>query len=121
MPPGSDIIFLVMRKEYKKLVRDRIPEIIWEKGSVPETRTLSESEFLTELKKKFQEELGEYFSAATPEARLEEMADIFEVITALNEAEGRSIEQVIEIQRKKRKERGAFQERIFLESVEEKE
>jgi predicted house-cleaning noncanonical NTP pyrophosphatase (MazG superfamily) len=110
-----------MRKEYKKLVRDRIPEIIREKGSVPEIRTLSESEFLTELKKKFQEELAEYLSATTPEARLEEMADIFEVITALNETEGRTIEQVIETQKKKREGRGAFKERILLESVEEQE
>jgi predicted house-cleaning noncanonical NTP pyrophosphatase (MazG superfamily) len=110
-----------MKKEYKKLVRDRIPEIIREKGSVPESRILGEAEYLAELKKKFQEELAEYLSAATPEARLEEMADIFEVITALNEAEGRDIEQVIEIQKKKREERGAFDKRIFLESVKEKE
>lgn len=108
-----------MKKEYKKLVRDRIPEIIRKKGGVPETYVLGESEYLSELKKKFQEELSEYLSAETPEARLEEMADIFEVITALNEAEGRDIEAVIAVQKKKREERGAFKEKIFLESVEE--
>ncbi|MFZ1654684.1 MAG: nucleoside triphosphate pyrophosphohydrolase [Candidatus Moraniibacteriota bacterium] len=108
-----------MRKEYKKLVRDRIPDIIREKGSVPETRILRETEYLQELKKKFQEELDEYLAADTSEARLEEMADIFEVITALNATEGRSVEQVIETQKKKREDRGAFEERIFLESVEE--
>lgn len=108
-----------MRKEYKKLVRDLIPEIIRKKGGLPESRVLDQSEYLIELKKKFQEELGEYVSAETDEARLEEMADIFEVITALNEAEGRSIEEVVEVQKKKREERGAFKERIFLESVEE--
>lgn len=106
-----------MKKVYKKLVRDLIPEIIRKKGGIPETRVLDEAEYLAELKKKFQEELDEYLSAETPEARLEEMADIFEVITALNEAEGRSLEQVIEAQQKKRAERGAFQEQIFLESV----
>lgn len=108
-----------MRKEYKKLVRDLIPEIIRKKGGLPESRVLDQSEYLIELKKKFQEELGEYVSAETDEARLEEMADIFEVITALNEAEGRSIEDVVEVQKKKREERGAFKGRIFLESVEE--
>lgn len=108
-----------MKKEYKKLVRDRIPEIIRKKGGVPKVRTLGEAEYLSELKKKFQEELSEYLSAETSEARLEEMADIFEVITALNEAEGRDIEQVIAVQKKKREERGAFKEKIFLESVEE--
>lgn len=108
-----------MKKEYKKLVRDRIPEIIRKKGGVPETHVLGESEYLSELKKKFQEELAEYLSAETPETRLEEMADIFEVITALNQAEGRDIEAVIAVQKKKREERGAFKEKIFLESVEE--
>lgn len=108
-----------MKKAYKKLVRDLIPEIIRKKGGVPETRMLSDAEYLVELKKKFQEELGEYLAAGTPEARLEEMADIFEVITALNSAEGRSIESVIAVQKKKRDERGGFEQRIWLESVEE--
>ncbi len=108
-----------MRREYKKLVRDRIPDIIRGKGSVPETRVLSDTEYLVELKKKFQEELAEYLAAETPEARLLEMADIFEVITALNEIEGRSIDQVIAVQQKKREERGAFKGRVFLESVDE--
>ena len=108
-----------MRKEYKKLVRDLVPDIIRKKGSVPETRVLSGAEYLVELKKKFQEELSEYLSAETPEARLEEMADIFEVITALNAVECRDIETVVAAQKKKREERGAFSERIFLESVEE--
>lgn len=104
---------------YKKLVRDKIPERIEKNGGKPTTRILDDPEFLIELKKKFREELDEYLVAKTPEARLEEMADIFEVITALNAAEGRSIEAVIAAQLKKREERGAFQAKIFLESVEE--
>lgn len=108
-----------MKKEYQKLVRDLIPDIIRKKGGIPEVRVLDEVEYLAELKKKFQEELNEYLSAETPEARLEEMADIFEVITALNETEGRDINAVIAVQKKKREERGAFKEKIFLESVEE--
>lgn len=104
---------------YKKLVRDKIPERIIKNGGKPSTRILDDAEFIAELKKKFQEELDEYLEAETPEARLEEMADIFEVITALNEAEGRSLESVIEAQEKKREERGAFKEKIFLDSVEE--
>ncbi len=106
-------------QKYNKLVRDKIPERITENGGRPVTRILDDQEFLDELKKKFQEELNEYFAAETPEARLEEMADIFEVITALNEAEGRSLDVVIQAQAKKRVERGAFKERLFLESVEE--
>lgn len=104
---------------YKKLVRDKIPERILQNGGKPVTRALADAEFVVELKKKFQEELDEYLAAETPEARLEEMADIFEVITALNAAEGRSLDSVIAAQQKKRVERGGFEQQIFLESVEE--
>lgn len=106
-------------QSYQKLVRDKIPERILKSGSKPVTRILADAEFVAELKKKFQEELDEYIAAETPEARLEEMADLFEVITALNEAEGRSLESVMEVQQKKRAERGAFKEKIFLDFVEE--
>lgn len=91
-----------MRRVCQKLVRDRIPELIRSKGGVPETRVLDDHEFRAELRKKFQEELDEYLTAETSAKQLEEMADIFEVITALNEAEGRSLEAVIEAQKEKR-------------------
>lgn len=104
---------------YHKLVRDKIPERIVKNGGKPLTRIMGDAEFVAELKKKFQEELDEYLQAETPEARLEEMADIFEVITALNVVEERSLDAVIAAQMKKREERGAFQQKIFLETVEE--
>lgn len=110
-----------MHKVYKKLVRDKIPEIIKQNGGKPETRILTDVEFVSELKKKFQEELDEYLAADTGEKRLEEMADIFEVITALNEAEKRDIDEVIRVQKEKREQRGGFAKGIFLESVEESE
>ena len=108
-----------MRKIYGKLVRDSIPDIIREKGGIPDTRILSNDEYLVELKKKLREEIEEYFAAKTSGARLEEMADIFEVITALNRVESRSLESVMEAQKKKRIDRGGFERKIFLESVEE--
>lgn len=106
-------------QRYQKLVRDKIPQRIMDRGEKPLTRILSDAEYLIELKKKFREEVEEYLAAETPETRLKEMADIFEVITALNELESRTIDAVIALQEKKREERGAFREKIFLESVEE--
>ena len=41
---------------YKKLVRDRIPEIILSKGETPITRILSDAEYKEELEKKLHEE-----------------------------------------------------------------
>ncbi len=45
-----------MERIYNKLVRDRIPEIIKNKGETPVTRVLKESEYKEELEKKLLEE-----------------------------------------------------------------
>lgn len=44
---------------YNKLVRDRIPEMIKSDGKTFSSRTLDDSEFINELKKKSFEELEE--------------------------------------------------------------
>ena len=42
---------------YNKLVRDKIPQIIKASGKSPTTKILNEKEYITELRKKSQEEL----------------------------------------------------------------
>ena len=47
-------------KTYKKLVRDKIPEIIEKDNLVPICRTLNDKEYQIELNKKLVEEVKEY-------------------------------------------------------------
>ena len=71
-----------------KLVGDRIPEIIIADGKKPITRILDNDEYLRELDKKLNEEIAEYQA----DKSLEEMADVLEVLFAICEARGHSVE-----------------------------
>ncbi|KJE25672.1 nucleoside triphosphate pyrophosphohydrolase [Geobacillus thermoleovorans] len=102
---------------YNKLVRDRIPIIIEQSGKTFTTRILDDEEYRKELQKKAFEELEEYVQAETDEAALEELADVLEIIHALAECHGASIEQVEQIRSKKAEQRGGFREKIFLIEV----
>lgn len=100
-------------KIYKKLVRDKIPEIIKSKGDSALTRILSDEEFGECLKRKLCEEANEFLSDGT----VEELADIYEVLLATLEHMSISFESFEEIRNKKVLEKGGFSKRIFLDSV----
>ncbi len=94
-----------------KLVRDKIPEIIEADGKNPITRILGQEEYLSELDKKLNEEVAEYQS----DKSLEEMADVLEVLYAICEGRGYSINELMQIKQKKQEERGGYEKRIFWE------
>ena len=102
---------------YNKLVRDRIPEIIRNNGEEPETRILSDEEYKEELEKKLLEEYNEVLSTKTREERIEELADMLEIIKALALLEGSSLEEVCEVSKSKALKRGGFEKKIYLEKV----
>lgn len=101
-------------KVYKKLVRDKIPEIIAADGKIANTRVLGDKEYLQELIKKLGEEAKELEANPT----IEELADIKELVIAIRQALGAHAGELEEIRRKKAAERGRFKQKIFLESVE---
>ncbi|MEI3530460.1 MAG: nucleoside triphosphate pyrophosphohydrolase [Bacilli bacterium] len=103
-----------MEKIYNKLVRDNIPDIIKKDGETPVIRILSDDEYKKELYKKLLEECNELISAKTKDDIIEEASDIFEVLSAISELEGRNIDKVIETSSQKRSKRGGFTKRIFL-------
>ncbi|WP_391558245.1 phosphoribosyl-ATP pyrophosphohydrolase [Robertmurraya sp.] len=104
---------------YNKLVRDRIPEIIEKTGKRFTTHILSDKEYIEELRKKAYEELEEYMNTKDKESTLEELADVLEILHALSEAHGSSIDEVETIRKEKAEKRGGFQEKIFLIEVED--
>ncbi len=99
---------------YKKLVRDRIPEIIEIDGKKPITHILDEAAYLYELDRKLNEECVEYQESKS----LEELADMLEVMYAIAEARGYSVAELEAARKEKAAERGGFRNRIYLDGVE---
>ena len=101
---------------YNKLVRDKIPDIIKNNGETPIIKILSDSEYKFALENKLQEELNEVMRAKGNE-RIEELADLLEVIIALANIENKSFDDVNAIRILKKEKRGGFSKKIFLEDV----
>ena len=93
---------------YNKLVRDKIPDILDEKGIPYEKRFATPEEYKDELVKKLVEEVGEFREAFS----VEELADVLEVLDALKKLP--EYANVEELQDKKREEKGGFEDRIIL-------
>jgi len=104
---------------YNKLVRDRIPQIIEKTGKTFQTRILSEEEYMIELKEKLHEELEEYLNATNNQEAVEELADMMELINSLASIHHSSLYEIDTLRQKKAKERGGFNEKIFLIEVED--
>lgn len=104
---------------YNKLVRDRIPEIIEREGKRLSTKILDEDEYVSHLDEKLKEELAEYLKCEETKDQIEELADMLEVILALAEAKGVTPQELEAVRRQKADKRGAFNERILLEWVED--
>ena len=98
---------------HNKLVRDKIPEIIEKSGKTAHCRVLENEEYLAELDRKLNEECAEYQA----DKSIEEMADVLEVLYAITEARGYSVEELERVRVAKAEKRGGFSDRIFLEKV----
>ena len=104
-----------MRKQYHKLVRDRIPEIIENSGKTCRTQVLDDKTYLQLLDEKLGEELAEYQESKS----LEELADLLEVMEAVVAAWGYTWEQLQAVKAEKKAARGGFVEKILLLEVSE--
>lgn len=100
-------------REYNKLVRDRIPEIIQSSGKSCTTEILSAEDYLRMVDAKLDEELAEYHK----DQNIEELADLLEVIRAATIARGYSLEDLERVRAEKAVKRGGFEKRILLKTV----
>jgi predicted house-cleaning noncanonical NTP pyrophosphatase (MazG superfamily) len=100
----------VKSQSFNKLVRDKIPGIIEKSGRRAITRTLSDDEYVVELKRKLIEETHEFAESGT----IEELADILEVVHALASCVSGDPQALEEARTTKCRERGGFERKVFL-------
>lgn len=108
-----------MEKFYNKLVRDNIPDIIRKNGGEPYFRRLNDEEYWEYLLKKDNEELDEVRTAPSIQERKKELADKLELIRAMAEFNGFTLQDIVEEADKKKEKNGGFQKRFLLEKVTE--
>ncbi len=101
-------------KEYDKLVRDRIPEIIMRAGQKPSFRRMQGEELKRYASAKILEEAREFSQSG----ELDELIDLLEAVYFRLQLEGISAHEAHERMAKKRHERGGFEGGIILERVE---
>lgn len=106
------------KKEFNKLVRDKIPEKIQAGGEAVKKVQLSGEVLLQALRKKLLEEAIEVLDATDHDSILDEIADVTEVINAILSILGAPSEEVLERQQRKREKAGGFEKGyILLETV----
>jgi predicted house-cleaning noncanonical NTP pyrophosphatase (MazG superfamily) len=91
-----------------KLVRDKIPEIIYAKGEIACLSVVDDGEYHLLLRRKLEEEVQEYLESESAE----ELADILEVLYALASCTGLNEDELEQLRKAKADDRGRFLERI---------
>lgn len=102
-------------REYRKLVRDNIPEILEAQGVKGTFHTADHDEYEIELLEKLREEAIEFKNAKS----VEELADLLEVVDAVIALYGWTHEDIQTMKAHKKQERGGFEKHLILEKTEE--
>ena len=115
-----------MKKEYNKLVRDKLPVILNRKGIKHECHVAqSRDEAVRMILAKVHEEATELEQAITNPAGwtdnivAEEFADLYEVLDVLTVITGIDADRIGEVAAKKKETNGAFEKLLILDWTEE--
>ena len=106
------------RFKVDKLIRDKMPDILRGYGITVFEKQIDEGEYIRRLKDKLEEECKESLTASQPEALLEELADLSEVMIALAQAHGFSQKQLEDKRIAKKEEKGGFENRVYNAFIE---
>jgi predicted house-cleaning noncanonical NTP pyrophosphatase (MazG superfamily) len=101
-------------REYDKLVRDEIPDIIREDGEEPVTHRATGDEYRDRLAAKLVEEAEEF----AENRNVAEIGDVLDVVDAICAARDIDRDRLDDMRASKTDERGGFVEGIVLERVE---
>ncbi|HPH05802.1 MAG TPA: nucleoside triphosphate pyrophosphohydrolase [Methylotenera sp.] len=99
---------------FKKLVRDKVPESIEQKGELVTHIKVGGDQLVKALKAKLLEESIEVMDAQSTSDTLEELADVLEVVHAISKHLNISMKSIEENRKQKRNKRGGFDEGIVL-------
>jgi predicted house-cleaning noncanonical NTP pyrophosphatase (MazG superfamily) len=99
-----------------KLVRDKIPSLLKDAGKDPVIKILKNEKLLDALNEKLVEEHSEYIDGN----RIEELADMIEVILAIAKQRGLNEDELMKIVAGKRESRGGFSRGYFYTNEKKK-
>ena len=111
-----------MQQQYRfkidKLVRDKIPDVIKQKGIKVIAKVLEKQQYASALKSKLLEEAEELNQAQNQNQVLEELCDVLEVMLAIANINHICLSDIVAQMEKKRVQLGGFKEAIYLDSIE---
>ncbi len=102
------------RLEFNKIVRDKIPEIITSRGESADVGRVTGDVLLGGLRQKLVEEALEVVDASSTDSIAEELADVLEVIAAIEKTLGLTRGEVERRRTSKAESRGGFAEGLVL-------
>lgn len=99
---------------YNKLVWDKVPDVIREKGKECEVRTLENDEFEIELLKKVEEEASALPETASQQELIDELADVITCIEYIKEVKGISELELADALERHARRKGRFENKFYL-------
>lgn len=106
------------RFQLSKLVRDKIPQLNEEAGLQNQgLRVLTHQEYLTGLLNKMVEESVELSKQADRKEIIKELADLFEIIDAVQKELNIADDEIRSVQSVKRSKKGGFDKKMYIESL----